>query len=195
MTKMTNNLRAGALWALLLALGTGGARAGVDPSLWTLSPDQGTVAFQNSDTSLLITGPTGNFGNSYDAATITAPSTLTGGQYVYVDFGWDFNAGGSVGSIASLSYPGDGGSAVVFASGADGTTESGSYSFTLTAGESATFLLDSGETSAGKSPSTFSLEPLSVVPEMPTGPWVAVVLLGPVLGSWLVKRWRAKTSA
>lgn len=191
---MSKCLQAAPLCGLLF-LGATGARAGVDPSLWTLSPDQGTVGFQNAYTQLILTGPTGNLQNSFDQATITAPSSLLAGQYEQVSFGWSFNAGGSVGTVASLSYPGDGGSAVVFASGADGTSKTGNYSFELTAGQSATFLLDSGETSAGKSPSTFSLAPLTVVPEPATGPWVAAFLMGPVLGTWLFKRWRAKISA
>jgi len=193
MTNLSNCLRAGTLGWLLLALGTAGARAGVDPSLWTLSPDQGTVAFQNSDTGLLITGPTGNFEDSYDTATVTVPA---GTAAQLVSFDWNFVAGGSVGSEATLTYPGEpGDNPVVFASGASGTTASGAYDFELNPGQSATFMLDSGATSAGKSPSTFSLEPLSVVPETAAGPWVAGFLLLPILGAWLLKRYRAQTIA
>jgi len=135
---------------------------GYAPGQWDLEPDQGTVAFANSDTELDIIGPTGTFSTSYDQASVTAPASPLGpgpesGWYVNLQYA--FNVGDAEDASAS---------------------DSGDLSFYMPAGGTLAFELDSGQTGIGKQPAELAITDFSyTVPD--ATPWIEASLLLPLL--------------
>lgn len=179
----------GLVFALVFRLGGVVARAEIingftgafAPSAWTLEPDQGQVSFNNTDTQLGITGPTGNFSDSYDEITLVAPAQANPGAQWPVSFQWTFNAGDALGASASIYWPGaPGGNPVVLASGGPGAADNGLFSLVLNQGDTVNIILDSGETGAGKLPATLTISDFTYsVPD--ATPWIEAAVLLPLV--------------
>jgi hypothetical protein len=148
------------------------------PSQWNLQPDQGQIGFANGNTELDIIGPTGNFTPSYDVVTVTGPS---GAPQWELNFQWSFSAGDSEGSSATITWPMEpDGNPVVLASGGPGSTASGNLTLFLDPGDTATILLDTDETGAGKQPASLVINGFSYsVPD--STPWIEASLFVPLL--------------
>jgi hypothetical protein len=184
MKNLINCIKIG-LTALLVLLGLTAAQAlpiynfvaPFAPSDWTLQPDQGQVFFANNNTELDLVGPTGNFYPSYDAISIVAPP-VAGGPW-QLSFNYTFSAGDSQGTTALISWAGEpDGNPVVLASGGPGSSSSGYFDFTLDPGDMLSILLDSGETGAGKQPSSLVITDFSI-PD--STPWIEAALFLPLL--------------
>ena len=147
------------------------------PSDWTLQPDQGQVFFANNNTELDLVGPTGNFYPSYDAISIVAPP-VAGGPWK-LSFNYAFSVGDSQGTTALVSWAGEpGGNPLVLASGGPGGSSSGYLDLDLYSGDTLSILLDSGETGAGKQPSSLVITDFSI-PD--STPWIECSLFLPLL--------------
>jgi plastocyanin len=165
------------------------------PANWTLTPDQGTVAF-NSTTppnELSFTGPTGNLSPSFDQASITTHFS----GLMYVSFAWSFNVEGATGG--SLEIEVGGANPIVYSGGAGytaGYSASAPDVLAVEPGDTITFLMTSDPTSAsGKSAPAFDVSDFSiVVPEANATPWVESFLLLPICGrlAWAVCRRKCK---
>jgi len=152
-----------------------------DPTQWTLTPNQGTVAFANGNMDLVFTGPTGNFYPSFDFATVSAPV----GSYIQLVLNWKLNSGASDLAELIVSVPGQ--NSMTYDSGGQ-IIESGSpITVDLSSGQSATILFES-KTGEGKGAPTLDLTLFSYVPEPAT--WWWTFLLVASLGLQFVwQRW------
>jgi len=155
---------------------------GYAPGQWDLEPDQGTVAFANSDTELDIIGPTGTFSTSYDQASVTASPLGPGPESGwYVNLQYAFNVGDAEDATASVYWTGiAGNNPMVLGSGGPGASDSGDLSFYMPAGGTLAFELDSGQTGIGKQPAELAITDFSyTVPD--ATPWIEASLLLPLL--------------
>ena len=180
---LTSRQAIACLWALLLAPVVQ-ATLVLDVSQWSTQADQGTVAYGNGNTTLTISGPTGSLYPSFDFVTVTAPSEPAD-KFWQLVIDWNFHASASDLAIASVALPGD--TTYTFATGGT-TTSRGTYTVQLAGGQSASFMLES-QTGAGKGAPSFgfSLDSITVVPELSAGWWI--LALGVALGGqWLKAR-------
>ena len=171
------------------------------PNQWSLTPDQGTVAFNGTSppNTLTLTGPTGNFFNSYDEASFTAGSVASGGTGWILNFHWVFQAGDAGGTVELISgYLADPASmttTVLDPGGVSTSSPIAGESIYLEPSETVEFLLISDPTSAGKSAPDFVVnEFVAAVPEPNTAPWILAVLTLPIFGGPLLKVFRRKLS-
>jgi hypothetical protein len=191
--------------SLLLLLCASGAQAAVigdfqqefapNSGNWTMTPDQGTIAFNGSSsdaTALTITGPTGNFNVSADAVTFTTPAVVGGSAWL-VNFQWTFSDAEDSGATAelissTLSSPD------VLASTGEGAT--GLVTLGLAEGDTLEFLLISDPISEGKIPPALVIDDFTftAVPEPGAAPWIVAFLTLPVFGGPLWQVLRRKIS-
>jgi len=159
---------------------------------WTVTSDselgQGTVSII-SDSTVNITGPTGNLLPSIDSAAFATTYMPAGGQYT-VSFHLDYVSGTDNGGLASFYWPGaPGDNPVTFAAGLG--NKSDNYSFIVGNGQSIEFTLVS-QTDPNKSAPTFNVSGFSVTYKVPDAtPWINAALFLPLL---LARRFKSVLS-
>jgi hypothetical protein len=168
-----------------------------DPAYWSLKPDvlvtPGTVSFNNANTELLLTGPSGLAASQngvMEEADYLGPGGGGAPSAGTVTFNWSFNSRVTVYATASIgTTSGD----YTLASGGPGTPEEGTYSFSLSLGEQFAFLLSTDNLAGKNSPAELSITDFSFtpVPEASTI-WDRVGLLALLAMSEAARRSRPK---
>jgi hypothetical protein len=165
------------------------------PSSWTATPQYGSIYFTNSNSELVLSGPSQPASDTSSAEPISYDGPVPSGLAVggTVEFDWQYNSPYGLNDAAYFAWTPAGGSStpVLLAQGAGATNSI--YSIQLDQGATFGFLLLT-ETPANKFPGTLQVTNFQFHANVPE-PSSAALLTGFLTCLFSVRRWRRQRPA